>query len=108
MHIDAKPAVGIADDEHDGLARLMPDGIGHQLAGEQEGDVLLDGDRPGLDGGPDPAAGLGRRGRSRGQGDAEPMPFGRSGRRRRGHRVPSCAGPAGPGPRPGGALLDVS
>jgi hypothetical protein len=129
VHIDAKPATGTGDGEHDGLcplARLVPDGVGHQLAGQQEGGVQVDGNLPGPDGDPDPAAGFGRRGRSRGQPDtvrvaflpfmpfmpfaafAAFVPFGRAGRRHRDHRVPSCAGPAGPGDlRPDSTLLDV-
>ena len=117
VHIDAKPAAGAGDGEHDGLGpltRLVPDGVGHQLAGQQEGGVQVDGNLPGPDGVPDPAAGFARRGRSRGQPDAAPVAFlafvafGRAGRRHRGHRVPSCAGPAGPGGlRPDSALLDV-
>jgi len=123
VHVDAKPTAGAGDGEHDGLGpltRLVPDGVGHQLAGQQEGGVQVDGNLPGPDGVPDLAAGFGRRGRSRGQPDAAPVafaaflpfvayvPFGRAGRRHRGHRVPSCAGPAGPGGlRPDSALLDV-
>jgi hypothetical protein len=105
------------------LTRLVPDGVGHKLAGQQERSVQVDGNPPGPDGIPDPAAGFGRRGRSRDQPDEAPaafvallalvalvafVPFGRAGQRHRGHRVPSCAGPAGPGAlRLDSALLDV-
>ncbi len=73
MDVDAQLTAGAADGERDGLARLVPDGVGHQFAGEQDRDVRVDGDVPGADGRPDLAAGFGRRGRSRGQPDAAPV-----------------------------------
>ena len=96
MHVHPQPTAGTADHEHDGLARLVPDGVGHQLAGEQQGGILVDGDLPGRDGGPDPAAGFGRCGRARAEPGTGPAPFGRTGRRHRGHRRSFARRPAGP------------
>ena len=70
VHVDAELAADAGDDERDGLACLVPDGVGHQFAGEQDRDGRVDRDVPGVDGRPDLAAGFGRRGRSRGERDA--------------------------------------
>ena len=88
VDINAQLAAGAGDGEGDKLPRLLPDGVGHQFAGEQDRDASVDGDFPGTDGRPDLAAGFGRRRRSRGQRDAVPVQFGRTGRRHRVHRVP--------------------
>jgi len=45
----------------------MPDGLGHQVAGEQDRDVRVDRDIPGGDGRADLTAGFGRGGRPGGQ-----------------------------------------
>ncbi len=70
MDINAQLAEGVADGERDGLARLVPDGVGGKLAGEQDRDVTVNGDVPRTDGGLHVAAGLGRDGRTRSQLDA--------------------------------------
>jgi len=88
VDINAQPAAGAGDGEGDELSRLLPEGVGHQLAGEQDRDASVDGDFPGTDGRPDLAAGFGRRRRSRRQRDAVPVQLGRTGRRHRVHRVP--------------------
>jgi hypothetical protein len=88
VDINAQLTAGATDDKHDGLAWLVPDGIGHQFAGEQDRDARVDRDIPGTDDRSDLAAGFGRRGRSRGQPDAASVELGRTGRRRGVHRVP--------------------
>ncbi|MBV9204098.1 MAG: hypothetical protein JO037_01555 [Actinobacteria bacterium] len=72
MDINAQLSTGAGDGERDGLTRLMPDGIGYQLAGEQGRGGRVDRDIPGADDRPDLAAGFGRRGRPLGQPDAVP------------------------------------
>jgi hypothetical protein len=76
MDIDAQLAERAGDSQRDGLARLVTDGVGHQLAGEQDRDVRVDRDVPGADGRPDLAAGFARRGRAGGQPDAAGLQLG--------------------------------
>jgi len=93
MDVDPQPAAAAADAERDRLAHLMPDRVACQVAGEQDGDIRVDGGVPGTDGRPDLTAGLGRRDRSRGQPYTEGGKLGRGGGkfdlagwRHRGHR----------------------
>ena len=88
----------------DFAARLVRDGVGHELAGEQDGHILVNRDIPGADGCPDLAPGLARRGRDRGQAQLASVQFGRTGRCHRVHRI-SLVEPdgAGSGFRAGGA-----
>jgi len=88
MDVDAQLAERACDGQRDGLARLVTDGVGHQLAGEQDRDVLLDRNVPGADGRPDLAAGFTRRGRAGGQPDAADLQLGGAGQRHRVHRDP--------------------
>jgi hypothetical protein len=73
MDVDAQPPAATGDGEQDGLARLVPDGVGHQFAGEQDRGLLVDGNPPRPDRGADPATGFGGRRRSRGQADLAPV-----------------------------------
>ena len=70
MNIDAQPIAGTPDAERDSPARRVLDGVGYQLACQQDRDIAVDRDIPCGDGRPDLAAGFGRCGRSRGQPDA--------------------------------------
>lgn len=63
MNINAELAAGAGDGKDDGLAALVPDGIGHQLAGEQDRGGWVDRCIPDVDsrvsvvaGGPGPGA----------------------------------------------------
>jgi hypothetical protein len=67
VDIDAEVAVGTGDEQRHGLAGLVPDGVGDQLAGEQDGNVRVDRNVPGGDGRPDLLTGLAHGGRSCGQ-----------------------------------------
>src|SRR5215469_453224 len=87
MNIDTQLAAGPGHNEHDGRARLMPDGVGHQFAGKQGRGVRVDGGFPATDGRLDLAAGLRYCGRSRLQPDAARLPR-RIERRHRIHRIP--------------------
>jgi hypothetical protein len=58
------------DGKRDGFTIPVRDGIGHQVAGEQDCDVGIDRDRPGTDGRADLTAGFGRRSWFPGQPDA--------------------------------------
>src|SRR6185369_4449797 len=88
MDIDAQLAGRAGDRQRDALARLVTDGVGHQLAGEQDRDVRVDRDLPGADGRPDLAPGFAGRGRAGGQPDAADLQLGGAGRRHRVHRDP--------------------
>src|SRR5215469_15159267 len=57
VHIDAEPAAGAGDDELDGPAYLVSDGVGHQFAGQQYRRGWVDGNVPGIDSRPYLAAG---------------------------------------------------
>ena len=76
---------GAPDPERDSFAVL--DSIGHQLACQQDRDVLVNRGFPCGDRRPDLAAGLGRCGRSRGQPDAARLQFGRAARHHRVHQI---------------------
>ena len=70
--MDAEPSAVTADVQRDGPARLVQDGVGDQVAGEQDPDVRVDGGRAGLQGGKDLAAGFGRRSRFGGRRTRHP------------------------------------
>jgi hypothetical protein len=70
VDINAQMTAGAGDGQRDGLTRLVPDGIGHQFAGEQDRDARVHRNIPGTDSRLDLAAGFGRGGRSGGQPDA--------------------------------------
>src|SRR5260370_10458007 len=97
MDIDTQLPAGPGDDEHDGLARFVPDGVGHQFASEQGRSLRVGRGFAGTDGRPDLAAGLGHGGRSRLKPDVSRLQLGRIGRRHRIHRMPPCAGLSWPG-----------
>ena len=88
VDIDAQLAERAGDGQRDARARLVADGIGDQLAGEQDRDVRVDRDVPDPDGRADLAARFGRRSRAGGQPDAADLQLGGAGRRHRVHRNP--------------------
>ena len=73
MDLDAQLITGALNAEPDRPPGPVLDGVGYQLAGQQDRDIGVDRNVPGADGRPDLAAGLARRGRSRGQPDAVRM-----------------------------------
>jgi hypothetical protein len=88
VDIDAQLPATALDAKRDRLTGCAPEGIGRQFAGQQDRDVFAYRGIPGADGRPDPAAGFGRRGRSRYQPDAARMQPGRAGRRHGVHQIP--------------------
>src|SRR5258708_26958695 len=85
MNVDPEVAAGAGDEELDRLTCLVPDGIGYQFAGQQRRNVWVDGHAPGVDGCPDMSAGLGRRGRSCREREADRPTDPRAARRERVH-----------------------
>jgi hypothetical protein len=70
VDVDAQLIVGTPDGKRDGRAVPSDDGMGYQVAGEQDRDVGIDRDFPGADDRADLTAGLGRRSRFPGHQDA--------------------------------------
>jgi hypothetical protein len=64
----------------------MEDGVGHDVAGQQDSDIRVDGNLPGAQGVADVAAGLARRDWLAVEPDAALVQFGRAGRGRYVHR----------------------
>jgi hypothetical protein len=88
VDLDAQLIAGALNAEPDRSPSPVLDGVGYQLAGQQDRDIGVDRDVPGADGRPDLAAGLARCGRSGGQPYAVRMQLGRAGRRHGVHRIP--------------------
>ena len=80
VDIDTQLLTGAPDGQRDGLTIPVRDGIGHQVAGEQDRDVEIDGDLPLTDGRADLAAGRRRRGWFPGKPDSTLIQFGRTSR----------------------------